>query len=107
LSSEYHEVPGSTLTDNLFRSPKRYPAGHIYAYSLLHYITEAGQHLQRAQWIFAAVYIATLALVFGIYQNSRKVSPFPSLLGGSLRQDQGMNPGLSVDALSLRFRLMR
>jgi len=85
-------VPGSTVTDNRFRFSKRYPAGHIYAYSLLYYIADAGQHLQRAQWMFAVVYIATLALVFGIYRTSRKVSPFPSLLGGSLRRDQGNGP---------------
>ncbi|GAA5831170.1 hypothetical protein JCM5353_006540 [Sporobolomyces roseus] len=56
--------------------PCVYPAGHIYAYSALYYITDAGRHLQRAQWLFGAVYIATLALVFSIYQNSRKVPPY-------------------------------
>ncbi|GAA5861810.1 hypothetical protein JCM1840_005278, partial [Sporobolomyces johnsonii] len=56
--------------------PAVYPAGHIYAYSLLHRLTDGGKHLQRAQWAFAGVYLATMALVFAIYTKGKRVPPY-------------------------------
>ncbi|GJN94724.1 hypothetical protein Rhopal_007815-T1 [Rhodotorula paludigena] len=57
--------------------PAYYPALHIYAYSALSYLTEGGKHLERAQWAFAGVYLATLAIVmFGIYRRNKAIPPY-------------------------------
>lgn len=56
--------------------PCVYPAGHLYAYTLLNYVTDGGQYLERAQWFFAGIYVATLALVFRICQQSKRIPPY-------------------------------
>lgn len=47
--------------------PCVYPAGHVYAYSLVHRLTDGGKDLQLAQYLFAALYLTSQALVFGLY----------------------------------------
>ncbi|GAA5935597.1 dolichyl-P-Man:Man(5)GlcNAc(2)-PP-dolichol alpha-1,3-mannosyltransferase [Sporobolomyces koalae] len=66
---DYSKIKGDT-------GPCVYPAGHVYAYSLLYYLTDAGQHLVRAQILFAAIYIVTLAVVFAIYRRSERIPPY-------------------------------
>lgn len=51
----------------------RYPAGFLYAYSALYYLTDEGKDIRRAQYIFAAIYVATMSCVFGIYRRCRSV----------------------------------
>ncbi|GAA5957013.1 hypothetical protein JCM3765_005381, partial [Sporobolomyces pararoseus] len=53
-----------------------YPAGHLYAYSFLHYFTNAGQSLEHAQWLFGAIYVATLVTIFSIYSTSKRIPPY-------------------------------
>lgn len=56
-------------------APDSYPALHIYLYSALSWLTDRGKHLERAQWAFAGIYLATMAVVlFGIYRRNKKVS---------------------------------
>lgn len=54
--------------------PHSYPALHIYLYSAISRLTAGGKHLERAQWLFAGVYVLTMAIViFGIYRRNPKV----------------------------------
>ncbi|ETI21059.1 hypothetical protein G647_07402 [Cladophialophora carrionii CBS 160.54] len=57
--------------------PLVYPALHVYIYSILYTLTNAGTDILRAQIIFAALYLVTLALVFACY---RRVGAPPWLL---------------------------
>ena len=50
-----------------------YPAGFVYIYSVLYYITSYGANIQLAQYIFAALYLATLAAVLWLYRHMNKV----------------------------------
>ena len=72
------ECPLGTRTERLTGpviAPDSYPALHIYLYSALSWLTDRGKHLERAQWAFAGIYLATMAVVlFGIYRRNKKVS---------------------------------
>lgn len=61
--------------------PLVYPAAHVYIYTLLYYATRHGQDIFVAQWIFAFVYLVTLAVVMATYRAA-KVPPyvFPMLV---------------------------
>ena len=52
-----------------------YPAGFIYIFTGLYYLTGHGTDIRTAQYIFAALYILTLVCVFAIYQKTASVSP--------------------------------
>ncbi|GAA5959653.1 hypothetical protein JCM8115_001280 [Rhodotorula mucilaginosa] len=57
--------------------PANYPALHIYLYSALSWLTDRSKHLERAQWAFAGIYLATMAVVlFGIYRRNKKIPPW-------------------------------
>lgn len=51
-----------------------YPAGHLYFYSLLNGLTADGANIRAAQYAFAAIYLATQAVVFAIYRLCPGVS---------------------------------
>jgi len=51
--------------------PLVYPGAHVQIYRLLYYLTNQGQDIRRAQLIFAALYLSTLALVFAVYRRAR------------------------------------
>lgn len=53
-----------------------YPAGFIYVYSLLHWLTHHGKDIRTAQYIFAFLYVATMTVVFRLYRYSRQVRHF-------------------------------
>ena len=63
---DYSELRGDT-------GPLVYPAGFVYVFTILYHLTDNGTDVEKAQYIFMAIYIATLALVFRIYQKSQKV----------------------------------
>ncbi|RWS06016.1 dol-P-Man:Man(5)GlcNAc(2)-PP-Dol alpha-1:3-mannosyltransferase-like protein [Dinothrombium tinctorium] len=63
----YSEIRGDT-------GPIVYPAGHLYIYSLLYFLTNYGVNVRRAQYFFAVLYIANLIVVFRIYIKTKKVS---------------------------------
>lgn len=66
LSGErnYLKISGST-------GPLVYPAGHVWIYSLLSYITDDGTDIPQAQLLFAELYLATLAVVIACYVHAR------------------------------------
>lgn len=72
LSGErnYSKITGPT-------GPLVYPALHLYIYTILYYLTDEGTNIPRAQIIFAALYLLTLAVVAACY---RRVGAPPWLL---------------------------
>ena len=58
-----------------FPPSSRYPAGFVYIYLVLYYITNLGANIRLAQLIFAAFYLVVLYLVFRVYRktNVRKM----------------------------------
>jgi len=54
----------------------RYPAGFVYVFALLYWLTNAGANVRLAQYIFAVIYLGTVILVFNIYRRVRKVCCF-------------------------------
>merc|ERR1711973_21013 len=66
---DYTHLKGDT-------GPLVYPAGFVYFFGILYYITNFGQNIRRAQYIFVGFYILTLCLVFRIYSKSHKIPPY-------------------------------
>lgn len=66
---DYAQLKGDT-------GPLVYPAGFVWFFMGLYYITDLGVNLRRAQYIFAGLYIVTLALVFRLMVKSEKVPPY-------------------------------
>ncbi|KAI7901078.1 glycosyltransferase family 58 protein [Cokeromyces recurvatus] len=62
--------------------PLVYPAGFVYVYSLLYYVTNKGQKIRLAQYIFEGIYLASQFVVCAIYRQSKKVPPYVILLLG-------------------------
>lgn len=68
----YNDITGDT-------GPIVYPAGHLYIYSILYYVTNEGTDVRRAQYIFAVIYLVTLIAVFRIYWKSCMVCLYITL----------------------------
>lgn len=66
---DYSKLRGDT-------GPLVYPAGFVYVYSLFYYLTNQGQNIKVAQYIFVGVYLLLLSLVLRIYVKTRKVPPY-------------------------------
>ncbi|CAH8849669.1 unnamed protein product [Trichobilharzia szidati] len=66
---DYDKLEGQT-------GPCVYPAGFLYIYTFLYWLTSAGTVIKTAQFVFLALYIATLVLVFNIYRLSFQVPPY-------------------------------
>ncbi|XP_078047055.1 alg3, alpha-1,3- mannosyltransferase [Augochlora pura] len=66
---DYSKLKGDT-------GPLVYPAGFVYTFSALYYITDHGVKIKIAQYIFAGLYISLLMLVFRIYAKTKKVPPY-------------------------------
>lgn len=85
----YMEEVGGVVNDRQFdytylkgeTGPLVYPAGFVYIFSLLSYITDSGQNVRLAQYIFACLHAVLLLFVILIYrscyQDRLKDSSFP------------------------------
>ncbi|KAI8591927.1 asparagine-linked glycosylation 3 [Geranomyces variabilis] len=60
---DYAKLEGDT-------GPLVYPAGFVYIYSALSSITAGGKDVRLAQYLFAGLYVGTLAIVMAIYRRS-------------------------------------
>lgn len=65
---DYVKIYGDT-------GPLVYPAAHVYIYRFLYSITDDGQDIKLAQYIFIGVYLATLLLAIQCYRAA-KVPPW-------------------------------
>lgn len=68
-SREYSEIKGST-------GPCVYPAGHLYFFSILYFLTNQGTSILKAQFIFLLIYMVNGLMVMEIYRSILKVPPF-------------------------------
>ncbi|XP_031840181.1 dolichyl-P-Man:Man5GlcNAc2-PP-dolichol alpha-1,3-mannosyltransferase Alg3 isoform X1 [Nomia melanderi] len=66
---DYSKLRGDT-------GPLVYPAGFVYIFSALYYVTDHGTKIKIAQYIFAVLYISLLILVCRIYAKTKKVPPY-------------------------------
>ncbi|CAL9688780.1 unnamed protein product [Knipowitschia caucasica] len=66
---DYMKLKGDT-------GPLVYPAGFVYIFTALYYITGQGVNIRLGQYIFAAFYLITLLLVFRLYVRTKKVPPY-------------------------------
>jgi len=61
---DYLKLKGDT-------GPLVYPAGFVYIFSLLYKITNNGDNIRLAQYIFMGIYIVTLVVILNIYKKSK------------------------------------
>jgi alpha-1,3-mannosyltransferase len=61
---DYKELRGDT-------GPLVYPAGFVYIYSLLYWITDKGTDIRTAQYIFAVLYLISICILFYIYSKTK------------------------------------
>ncbi|XP_045530073.1 lethal(2)neighbour of tid protein 2 [Pieris brassicae] len=66
---DYSKLRGDT-------GPLVYPAGFVYIYSFLYFITSHGENIKLAQYIFICVYLILLILILRIYLKTKKVPPY-------------------------------
>ncbi|KAF8938987.1 dolichyl-P-Man:Man(5)GlcNAc(2)-PP-dolichol alpha-1,3-mannosyltransferase [Dissophora ornata] len=64
--TDYMKLRGDT-------GPLVYPAGFVYVYSALYYLTDLGTDILKGQWIFMGLYLLTLGVVFSIYATDKTV----------------------------------
>lgn len=60
--------------------PLVYPAGFVYIYSILYFVTSYGSNIRLGQYIFIGIYLAQLFLVLRLYAKSHKVPPIVLVL---------------------------
>lgn len=70
---DYLQLRGDT-------GPLVYPAGFVWAYSGLYYLTGEGHDVRLAQYLFHALYLLTLYLVHRIYIEGLGVPPYVLVL---------------------------
>jgi len=70
---DYSKLRGDT-------GPLVYPAGFVWLYTALYYLTSHGTNVRLAQHIFSLLYLLNLGLVFRIMVKTRKVPPYALVL---------------------------
>ncbi|KAL3272040.1 hypothetical protein HHI36_022502 [Cryptolaemus montrouzieri] len=66
---DYGKLQGDT-------GPLVYPAGFVYIYSALYYITSKGENIYLAQYIFMCFYLLQILLNYRILSLTAKIPPF-------------------------------
>lgn len=70
---DYRKLHGDT-------GPLVYPAGFVYIYSVFYFITNQGENIKLAQYLFILIYISQLMLVLRVYNKTKKVPPYVLVL---------------------------
>ena len=68
-TTDYSTIKGDT-------GPLVYPAGFVWIFSVLYKLTDNGQDIRKAQYIFAMFYMMTITLVFRLVIRSKKVPAY-------------------------------
>ncbi|XP_068080239.2 dol-P-Man:Man(5)GlcNAc(2)-PP-Dol alpha-1,3-mannosyltransferase isoform X1 [Danio rerio] len=66
---DYTQLKGDT-------GPLVYPAGFVYIFTGLYYLTDHGHNIRLGQYVFAVFYLINLLLVMRIYHRTKKVPPY-------------------------------
>ncbi|RNA41986.1 dol-P-Man:Man(5) c(2)-PP-Dol alpha-1-3-mannosyltransferase-like [Brachionus plicatilis] len=69
----YYELKGDT-------GPLVYPAGFVYLYTALYWVTHQGTNIRLAQYIYVIFYILFISIVFTIYNTTKKVAPIALII---------------------------
>ncbi|KAJ1642304.1 dolichyl-P-Man:Man(5)GlcNAc(2)-PP-dolichol alpha-1,3-mannosyltransferase [Coemansia asiatica] len=83
--------------------PLVYPAGFVWIYQVLFYVTDNGSNIQLAQYIFMAIYIATLIVVLAIFKHTRMPPALLALLAVSKRMHSIFVLRLFNDTVAMLF----
>eukprot|EP00903_Cladosiphon_okamuranus_P014457 g13413.t1 len=71
---DYRNLRGDT-------GPLVYPAGFVYVYSMLYWITDRGEDIATAQYLFMGLYVSLVMLVLSIYgRAASRAMPLWSIL---------------------------
>ncbi|CAG9854439.1 unnamed protein product [Phyllotreta striolata] len=70
---DYSELKGDT-------GPLVYPAGFVYIYSALYYVTSKGKNIYLAQHIFLVFYLIQTFLIQRIFRKTMKIPPYALLI---------------------------
>ena len=68
-TTDYSTIKGDT-------GPLVYPAGFVWIYSILYKLTDNGQDIRVAQYIFAVFYLTTIMLVFRLTIRTKRVPAY-------------------------------
>ena len=68
-TTDYSTIKGDT-------GPLVYPAGFVWIYSILYKLTNNGEDIRMAQYVFAIFYIATITLVFRLLIRTKKIPAY-------------------------------
>ena len=68
-TTDYSTIKGDT-------GPLVYPAGFVWIYSILYKMTNEGQDIKTAQYIFGIMYILTVSLVCRLLIRTKKVPTY-------------------------------
>jgi alpha-1,3-mannosyltransferase len=66
---DYSQLKGDT-------GPLVYPAGFVYIFSTLYFLTGYGESIRIAQYIYMVIYLITLYLLYRLYKVCQKVPPY-------------------------------
>lgn len=92
---DYKKIVGGT-------GPLVYPGAHVWIYRWLYALTDQGRDVQRAQYIFALVYLGALAVVVQCYRRAKVCFHF--LFSPSFRLSWSTGVGAWMRVLGERER---
>ncbi|ERL87877.1 lethal(2)neighbour of tid protein [Dendroctonus ponderosae] len=70
---DYQQLKGDT-------GPLVYPAGFVYIFSALYFVTNRGKNIHLAQYIFLVLYLLQTVLMHRIYRTTAKVPPYALMI---------------------------
>lgn len=73
-SRDYYYFTGDT-------GPLVYPGLHVYIYRALHYVTDGGKDILKAQIIFGVVYLLSLSVVMACYRRAKVSTQTLKIIG--------------------------
>lgn len=72
-TTDYSKLKGDT-------GPLVYPAGFVYIFSALYFLTDRGENITSAQYLYFGLYLITIYLLYRIYRETSTVPPYVLLI---------------------------